>query len=155
MDFEWTIVKEKKPNLRAHSVKINRESVIEIVKKYMSIYQNYFTAIILHGSTAINTHKESSDIDLAFVWKKNDSLVKEQVDIYKIKSDLMRLLNKNVDIANFIFSDSYKKMDSLVKIYPCGNSEQIQCFKEMIKEKSMNIIGTASDIEFSVYVCKI
>jgi predicted nucleotidyltransferase len=162
MEGDWVIVvkKEKKIVNKYDDYLISREEALEIIQEYMKQYKYYFSTLILHGSTAVRMNKPHSDIDIAIVWKKEEYLSQQtyndfsNLDINQIKNDLMNILRKNVDIANFVSSDNDKQMKKLLRKYPMGNSEQIQCFKDMIKEKNSVIFGNLSELDFSIYINK-
>ena len=162
MEEDWVIVvkKDKKIVSRYDDYIITREEAVETIKEYMKEYKYYFNTLILHGSTAVRMNKPHSDIDIAIIWKKEEYLSEQtyndfiNLDIYKIKNDLVNILRKNVDIANFVSSENDKQMKKILRKYPMGNSEQIQCFKDMIKEKNSIIFGNLSDLDFSIYINK-
>ena len=153
VDNEWKFVKK---NIKIHTSNTNitivpRDEIIKKIKNCKKIYNNNIISIILHGSTGINKHTNHSDIDLAIIW----NMPNINNSVYEILHDLQKMLNKKIDIANFVFAPDNKKFNSLIKKYPNGDNNQINYFKDLIKEKGVSIIGNLSDLNLSIYISNI
>ena len=124
---------------------MTQQNIIAIIRECASDYSDYIRTIILHGSTGLNRHTESSDVDIAIVWKcmQFDHMMEE------IYGKLQNKLKKQVDITNFIFAETNYK--SLTKRFVHNLTEQNQNFVELVKEKGLVITGSTNDIDLSVY----
>ena len=71
---------------------------IENQLKSYFLDKSYIIAVMLYGSYAFGNEKTESDVDIA-VLKNNESLTPEEKT--KMMIDLMKLLDKNIDLVSF------------------------------------------------------
>ena len=155
MDSEWVIVKSKnKPEIfkKTSTINLNRENIVDILKLAIneSYIKNNIETIILHGSVGLDKFNDYSDIDLAIIWKKKIN----NYILTSVINNIKREINRKIDIANFVYAIG-KTYKNIINKHPNGDTEQINCFKDLIVEKGVSIFGNINDINYSVYISNI
>jgi uncharacterized protein len=89
---------------------MDKEQVIELVKRYADIIKEYFdiSRVVLFGSYIKGTQKEWSDIDVAvFLKEKSEDIINDEFKLYKLRRDINSriepvILNEENDPTGFV-----------------------------------------------------
>lgn len=106
---DYILVEKKTRTKKPKPIKIqlNREDVINRVKKIMEIYRPI--SVYLYGSTARGQNKESSDIDLFVIWK--NKIPKDEI-IDEIHKKLYKEFDRRIDFVNYAYNGKSIKVTS-------------------------------------------
>ena len=71
--------------------KVDKEQVIEVVKRYSEVIQNIFSVkkVVLYGSYSRGDQKEWSDIDVAvFLNERKEDILTAESKLHKLRRDI-------------------------------------------------------------------
>lgn len=144
MNDNWTVVNRKnhKKNNKALHVKLDKNEVINKLK-FLSKYNPH--GVYLCGSTARNTHKINSDLDILIIWKKY-----VPNNIHEIKTEIESLFNKSVDLLSLIYKGKLILDIDNFKIYDKWMTDLDNVITDAVP-----IIGNIVDIKLSDFGLKI
>lgn len=144
---EWVTVKkkDKKNNIHIQPVikKLQKDYVISVLQDVLVKYNP--KGIFLHGSTARGTNRDTSDVDLVVVWKKNIPS-----NIEDIKNKLEYIFQRHIDFVNMI----YKGKILVERDMNAPNISKNDVFLNNVIEDAIAIVGNNDDIMCSLYVSK-
>jgi predicted nucleotidyltransferase len=86
---------------------VNKQQILDILKNKKDAFN--IDNFVLFGSFAVGNNHKNSDIDIAYILKKNSKL---SFDKYiKLEEELYKSFKQSIDLMNF------KKINPLVKLH--------------------------------------
>jgi len=81
---------------------MDKATVIEKLKIYVDLVRAYFPVqkIILYGSYAKGTARESSDIDIAVIVDKIDDILESEYKLFELRRDIDEMIEPLIFEAN-------------------------------------------------------